>query len=139
MRVFWIGIKYIKSASRLLNRHYVNRRGLDLYKEVLCVSLIRSKGSRATSHQSGLKKRFRSLAGQPWYLRNFFHYFFFQIKFFQKLKIKRLHKWIRSGWRRGELIFFLKNRIQLKFYLYKKVHCTGHFKMEMNLKVHNPS
>ena len=32
-------IKYIKSASRLLDRHYVNRGGLDLSKEVLWVSV----------------------------------------------------------------------------------------------------
>ena len=30
---------YIKSAARLLNRNYVNRRDLDLSKEVLWVSV----------------------------------------------------------------------------------------------------
>ena len=32
-------MKYIKSAARLLDRNYVNRRGLDLSKEVLWVSV----------------------------------------------------------------------------------------------------
>ena len=33
-------IKYLKSAARLLNRDYVNRRGLDLSKEVLWISVF---------------------------------------------------------------------------------------------------
>ena len=32
-------ITYFKSTARLLNRDYVNRRGLDLFKEVLWVSV----------------------------------------------------------------------------------------------------
>ena len=32
-------IKYFKSPARLLNRHYFNKRGLDLSKEVLWVSV----------------------------------------------------------------------------------------------------
>ena len=32
-------MKYLKSAARLLNRDYVNRRGFDLSKEVLWVSV----------------------------------------------------------------------------------------------------
>ena len=32
-------IKYLKSAATLLDRDYVNRRGLDLSKEVLWVSV----------------------------------------------------------------------------------------------------
>ena len=39
MRVYWTVIKCIKSAARLLNRVCVNKRGLDLSKEVLCVSV----------------------------------------------------------------------------------------------------
>ena len=31
-------IKYIKSAAKLLNKDYINKRGLDLSKEVLWVS-----------------------------------------------------------------------------------------------------
>ena len=32
-------IKYIESAARLLNRDFVNRKGLDLSKEALWVSV----------------------------------------------------------------------------------------------------
>ena len=40
-------IKYIKSASRVLNRDCVNKRGLDLSKKVLWVSV----GQRAADLQ----------------------------------------------------------------------------------------
>ena len=39
MKVLLIGIKYNKSASRLLNRNWINKGGLDLSKEVLWVSV----------------------------------------------------------------------------------------------------
>ena len=39
MKVFWTEIKDIESASRLLNRNFVNKRGSDLSKEVLWVSV----------------------------------------------------------------------------------------------------
>ena len=39
MRSLWKGIKYIKSAARVLNRNCVNKKGLDLSKEVLWVSV----------------------------------------------------------------------------------------------------
>ena len=39
MRVFWTEMKYIKRASRLLDRDWLNKEGLDLSKEVLWVSL----------------------------------------------------------------------------------------------------
>ena len=39
MRVFWTGIKYNKSAFRLLDRDWVNKGGLDLSKEVQWVSV----------------------------------------------------------------------------------------------------
>ena len=35
----WMGIKYIKSAARLLHKNWVNKRDLDLFKEVLWVSV----------------------------------------------------------------------------------------------------
>ena len=38
-RVFWMEIEYLKSAVRLLNKDCVNKRGLDLSKEVLLVSV----------------------------------------------------------------------------------------------------
>ena len=37
--VFWLEIKCLKSATRLLNRVCVGRRGLDLSKEVLWISV----------------------------------------------------------------------------------------------------
>ena len=39
IRVLWTEIKYTKSAARLLNRVWVNKRGLDLSKDVLWVSV----------------------------------------------------------------------------------------------------
>ena len=33
-------MRYLESAARLLDRHYVNKRGLDLSKEVLWVSVV---------------------------------------------------------------------------------------------------
>ena len=39
MRVLWTEIKYIKCAARLLDRNFVNKRGLDLSKEVVWVSV----------------------------------------------------------------------------------------------------
>ena len=38
-----MGIKYVKSAARASDRNCVNKRGLDLFKEVLWVS----KGQKA--------------------------------------------------------------------------------------------
>ena len=32
-------IKYIKSAARVLDKNFVNKRGLDFFKEVLWVSI----------------------------------------------------------------------------------------------------
>ena len=39
MRSLWTEIKYIESAARVLDRDFVNKRGLDLSKEVLWVSV----------------------------------------------------------------------------------------------------
>ena len=39
MKVIWTEMKYIKSTARLLDRNYVNRKGLDLSKEGLWVSV----------------------------------------------------------------------------------------------------
>ena len=39
MRSIWMEIKYIKSATKLLGRDWVNKGGLDLSKEVLWVCL----------------------------------------------------------------------------------------------------
>ena len=48
IRSLWKETKYIKSAGRLLDRDYVNRRGLDFSKEVLWVSV----GQRAAELQA---------------------------------------------------------------------------------------
>ena len=48
MRSLSMEIKYIKSTARLLNRVWVNKRGLDLSKEVLWVSV----GQRAADLQA---------------------------------------------------------------------------------------
>ena len=39
MRSLWMEIEYVQSAARLLNRIWVNKRGLDLSKEVLWASV----------------------------------------------------------------------------------------------------
>ena len=48
MRSFWTEMKYVKSAARLLDRNCVNKKGLDLSKEVLWVSV----GQRAAELQA---------------------------------------------------------------------------------------
>ena len=48
MRSLWTEMKYIKSAARLLDRDWVNKRGLDLSKKVLWVSF----GQRALELQA---------------------------------------------------------------------------------------
>ena len=48
MRSLWTELKYIKSAARVLDRDCVNKRGLDLSKEVLWVSV----GQRASDLQA---------------------------------------------------------------------------------------
>ena len=49
-------IKYIKSASRLLNRAWVNKGGLDLLKEVLWVSVGQLASKLQAVKVGGLKK-----------------------------------------------------------------------------------
>ena len=56
MRVFWTGIKYNKSDFKLLDRDWVNKRGLDLYKEVLWVSLGQMAAELPAVKVEGLKK-----------------------------------------------------------------------------------
>ena len=51
-------IKYLKSAARLLNRNYVNRRGLDLSTEVLWVSVGQRAAELWTVKVGGQKKNF---------------------------------------------------------------------------------
>ena len=56
MRVFWTGIKYNKSAFRLLNRDWVNKGGLDLSKEVLWVSVGQMAAELPAIKVGGLKE-----------------------------------------------------------------------------------
>ena len=49
-------IKYIESAARVLNRNCVNKRGLDLSKNVLWVSLGQGAADLRAVKVGGLKK-----------------------------------------------------------------------------------
>ena len=54
--VFCLEIKCLKSATRLLNRVCVSRRGLDCSKEVLWVSLCQKAAKLPAGKVGGLKK-----------------------------------------------------------------------------------
>ena len=54
--VFWLEIKCLKSASRLLNRVWFERQGLDLSKEVLWVSVCQRAAKLPAGKVGGLKK-----------------------------------------------------------------------------------
>ena len=56
MRVLWTEIKYIKSDARLLDRVWVNKRGLDLSKEVLWVFVGQRTAELPAIKVGGLKK-----------------------------------------------------------------------------------
>ena len=49
-------IKYIKSAARVLNRDCVNKRGLDLFKNVLWVSVGQGAADLRAVKVGGQKK-----------------------------------------------------------------------------------
>ena len=51
-----MGIRYNKSAARLLNRDYVNKGGLDVSKEVLWVSVCQRAAKLPAGKVGGLKK-----------------------------------------------------------------------------------
>ena len=51
-----MGIEYIKSAARVLNRDCVNKRGLDLSKNVLWVSVGQGAADLRAVKVGGLKK-----------------------------------------------------------------------------------
>ena len=55
-------IKHIKSAARILNRNYVNKRGLDLSKNVLWVSVGQGAPDLRAVKVGGQKK---NSADQP--------------------------------------------------------------------------
>ena len=58
-------IKYIKSSAGLLNRHYVNRRGFDLSKEVLWVSVGQRAADLRAVKVGGQKKFCPSARFEP--------------------------------------------------------------------------
>ena len=62
MKVIWTEKKYLISTARLLDRDYVNRKGLDLSKEVLWVSLGQMEGELPAIKVGDLKK---NSAAQP--------------------------------------------------------------------------
>ena len=51
-------IKYIKSAPRVINRNFVNKRGLDLSKNVLWVSVGQGTADLRAVKVGDLKKKF---------------------------------------------------------------------------------
>ena len=57
MRLFWMDIKYIKSAFRLLDKDCVNKRGLYLLKEVLWVS-VGQRAAELPAIKVGSQKKF---------------------------------------------------------------------------------
>ena len=71
-------IRYIKSAARVLNRNCVNKRGLDLSKNVLWVSVGQGAADLRAVKVGGLKKKsaIRPYAGysgsRPAAQQNFF-------------------------------------------------------------------
>ena len=65
MRSLWTKIIYVKSAARLLNRDCVNKRGLDLFKEVLWVSVDQRAAVLQAVKVGGQKKFCRSPRFEP--------------------------------------------------------------------------
>ena len=61
MRSLWMKIEYIKSAARLLNKDWVNKRGLDLSEKVLWVS-VGQGAADLWAVKVGGKKKFCHLA-----------------------------------------------------------------------------
>ena len=58
-------IKYIKSAARVLNRNCVNKRGLDLSKNVLWVSVGQGAADLRAVKVGGQKKFCRAAGLEP--------------------------------------------------------------------------
>ena len=67
MSSLWTEIEYVKSASRLFNRIFVNQGGLDLSKEVLWDSVGQRAAELPPIKVEGLKKNSaeRPGAGDP--------------------------------------------------------------------------
>ena len=88
MRSLWMEIKCVKSATRLLDRIWVNKGGLDLSKEVLWVSV----GQRAAVLQAvkvgGQKKFCRSPRFDPASpVQGWSAEFFFDLQLWQPIKL----------------------------------------------------
>ena len=49
-------IEYIKSAAKVLNKDYINRRGLDLFKNILWVSIDQEAADLLAVKVGGQKK-----------------------------------------------------------------------------------
>ena len=78
-----MGIEYLKSPARLLNRDYVNKGDLVLFKKVLLVSVGQRGAVLPAVKVGGLKKiltlaRHRRLGSSPAEQQNFFKSNFFQ-------------------------------------------------------------
>ena len=58
-------IEYLKSATRLLNRDYFNRRSLDLSKEALWVSVVKKATELQAVKVGGQKKFYHSARVEP--------------------------------------------------------------------------
>ena len=86
MRVLWTEIKYIKSASRLLDRDWVNKRGLDLSKVVLWVSVGWGATEVPAIKVGGLKKNSANRPAWTWDTCDG-HFFY---SFFTNLQLIRL-------------------------------------------------
>ena len=86
MRSLWMEMKYIKSTTRLLNRNWVNKEGLDISKEVLWVSVdqraadLRAVKVKGWSYRPGIEPGLHS-CGSRWVARQDF----FQISNFDSL------------------------------------------------------
>ena len=65
MRSLSIEIRYIKSAARVLNRNCVNKRGLDLSKNVLWVSVGQGAADLRAVKVGGQKKICREARFEP--------------------------------------------------------------------------
>ena len=65
MRSLWMEIKCVKSATRLLDRIWVNKGGLDLSKEVLWVSVGQRAADLRALKVGGQKKFYRLARFEP--------------------------------------------------------------------------
>ena len=77
MRSLWMEIEFVKSAARLSDRKWINKRGLDLSKEVLWVSVDQSvaelKAVKVRGKKNSAARPGSNLLGLRWAKRqNYF-------------------------------------------------------------------